>query len=169
VDGILWYIDVSYICVCMEMYLYTCIYIYICIYIGTSALIVGSWLGFAISLWYIYTVDISILKILKDSQENVQLIFSHEFIYNKKIHTNLHGIQYLITDHGDKMRIILLQLLLAVALALLTKIGVKFCATKIFMYLFHNKYIVPHENEMRDARGRSVSPEKSYVVEVPVR
>jgi hypothetical protein len=136
----------------MYIYIYVYIYIYICIYIGTSALIVGSWLGFAISLWYLYTIDISILKILKASQENVQLIFSHEFIYNNKV-DNLHGIQYPITDYGDKIKTILLQLSIAVALALLTKIGVKFCATKIFMYLFHNKYIVPHENEMMDARG----------------
>jgi hypothetical protein len=68
-----------------------------------------------------------------------------------------------------RTKIILLQLLIAVVLSLLTKIGVKYCATKVFMFLFRNKYMIPHANEMMDARGRAVSPEKSYGVEVPVR
>mmetsp|Transcript_19704 Transcript_19704/g.19038 ORF Transcript_19704/g.19038 Transcript_19704/m.19038 type:complete len:494 (-) Transcript_19704:256-1737(-) len=144
---------------------------------GTSALIVGSWLGFAISLWYIYTIDTSILRILKDSQENVQSMFRHQFIHltANKVNNTLQ-VPYPMTDYSQgvpldstKIRLMLLQVLIAVVLALLTKTCVKYCATKVFMFLFRNKYMIPHANEMMDARGRAVSPEKSYVVEVPVR
>ena len=120
---------------------------------GTSAQILGSWVGSAVSMWYIHTIDSGNIEniLLKNSfiKETVDFHFDYEWNFN------------------SQSIYILLVSLFTIGVS---KYLVKYLAVKLFVLLAARfSQLKPHPLEERDSLGYEVPIHKAYFVEVPVR
>ena len=117
---------------------------------GTLAQIVGPWYGCCLSIY--------LMRHYTNSVEKELLSFN---ILTNKIIANP-SIMYISST--------LPGIFVALLAIFLTKVGTKYVANKIFIYLFNHTKLLPHNAKEHYTPDGSIVPvEKAYFVEVPVR
>ena len=117
---------------------------------GTLAQIVGPWYGCCLSIY--------LMRHYTNSVEKELLSFN---ILTNKVIANP-SIMYISST--------LPGILVALLAIFLTKVGTKYVANKIFIYLFNHTKLLPYNAKEHYTPDGSIVPvEKAYFVEVPVR
>jgi hypothetical protein len=128
---------------------------------GTSAQILGSWIGGAASMWYLQHVQPELLLIMQHNSfiKEVQ----HPFLPSA-------NSSKLFEYQWNFSRKSLSILLVSLGWVGISKFLIKFLAVKFFSFLAERVvYFRPHPLEKIDSLGNVVPISKAYFVEVPVR
>ena len=129
---------------------------------GTSAQILGSWIGGAVSMWYLQHVQPDLLRIM---QNNSFIEEIHQLSSPTSASSNI-----IFEYHWNFSKKSLYILLVSLVWVGISKFLVKYVALKFFSFLAERiAFFRPHPLEKTDSLGNVVPISKAYFVEVPVR
>eukprot|EP01036_Dinobryon_divergens_P027056 gene27056-35768_t len=127
---------------------------------GTSAQILGSWIGGAVSMWYLQHVQPDLLLIMQNNS------FIEEYSQQSSASAKSNIV---FEYHWNFSRKSLYILFVSLVLVAISKFLVKYVALKIFSFLAEKVvFFRPHPLEKTDSLGNEVPVSKAYSVEVPV-
>jgi hypothetical protein len=128
---------------------------------GTSAQILGSWIGGAVSMWYLQHIQPDLLLIMQNNS------FIEEVPQQSSAPANNNVV---FEYHWNFSRKSLYILFVSLILVAVSKFLVKYMALKFFSFLAEKvAFFRPHPLEKTDSLGNEVPVSKAYSVEVPVR